>query len=172
MHRSRITLGILVVLSVAGIFVEQCPAARKAPSPPDLTAGGKRDDKQADINLGPTGARGWVWGKHGGSYTSRQILITAVAPDSPAAGVLKVDDVVLGIGAKAFGEDCRRALGQAIAKAEETGKLHLLIWRSGRKMTVTLHLKILGAYSKPGRPTARSPGPLSAKAASGSPRRS
>ena len=148
MHRSRITLGILVVLSAGVVLVEQCPAAGKAPSPPDLTAGGKRDPKQADFNLGPTGARGWVWGKHGGSYTSRQILVTAVAPDSPAAGVLKVDDVVLGIGAKAFGEDARRALGRAIDPAEETGKLHLLIWRGGRKMTVTLHLKILGAYSK------------------------
>jgi len=140
-------LGVLVVLSAA-VLVEHCPAARKLPTPPDLTAGGKRDPKQADFNLGPTGARGWVWGKGGGSYTSRQILITAVAPGSPAAGVLKVDDVVLGIGGKAFGEDCRRAFGRAIDPAEKTGKLSLLIWRGGRKMTVALRLKPLGAYSK------------------------
>ena len=147
MPKPRMILAILAVLSAA-IFVEHCHAACKAPEPPDLTAGGERDPKHADFNLGPTGARAWVWGRHGGSYTSRQILITEVSPDSPAAGVIKVDDVVLGVFGKAFDQECRRAFGQAIAKAEVTGKLPLLVWRAGKKMNLTLRLKVLGDYSK------------------------
>jgi len=130
------------------VLIEDCYAARKAPAPPDLTAGGKRDPKHADFNLGPTGLRGWVWGKGGGSYTSRQILVTEVAADSPAAGIMKVDDVVLGLSGKPFSGDCRRAFGLAIAQAEVTGRMPLLIWRAGKKMNLTLRLKVLGPYSK------------------------
>ena len=148
MRDSRMFLGLLVVLVAAVSSVDDCPAARKPTGPPDLTAGGERDPKQADFNLGPTGARGWVWGKQGGSYTSRQILVTAVAADSPAAGVLKVDDVILGVDGKPFSKDCRRVFGEAIGKAEATGKLPLLIWRDGKKTSVTLRLKVLGPYSK------------------------
>ena len=147
MRKPRMIFGILMVLSAA-MLAEHSLAARAKPAPPDLTAGGKRDPKHADFNLGPTGARAWVWGRHGGSYTSRQILITEVAPDSPAAGVLKVDDVVLGVSGKTFTEDCRRAFGRAIARGETTGRLSLLVWRGGRKMNLTLRLKVLGAYSK------------------------
>ena len=147
MRNSKLILAVLTVLS-AVMFVEHCSAAGKTPTPPDLTAGGERDPKQADFNLGPTGARAWVWGRHGGSYTSRQILITQVAPDSPASNVLKVGDVVLGVNGKPFDSECRRAFGQAIAQAEITGKLPLLVWRTGKKMDLTLNLKILGAYSK------------------------
>jgi len=147
MRKQKVVLGVLAILSMA-VLVERCDAARKAPAPPDLTAGGERDPKHADFNLGPTGARGWVWGRHCGSYTSRQILITAVADGSPADGVLKTDDVVIGINGKEFDSEPRRIFGQAIAQAEVTGKLPLLVWRAGKKMNLTLELKVLGAYAK------------------------
>ncbi len=147
MRKHRKILGLLTVLS-ALMVADYCNAARKAPAPPDLTAGGVRDPKHADFNLGPTGARGWAWGRRGGSYSSRQILITEIAADSPASGVLKTGDVVLGISGKPFDDDCRRAFGLAIGQAEITGRLPLLIWRAGKKMNVTLRLKILGTYSK------------------------
>ncbi|MEE8450308.1 MAG: DUF6288 domain-containing protein [Thermoguttaceae bacterium] len=136
-------LAFAVVLSLAA----EVRALPEPPSPPDLTAGGERDEKSADFNLGPTGARGWVWGWHEASYNSRQILVTRIAEDSPAADVLLVDDVILGIDGKPFTIDARRAFGQAIGTAEETGRLPLLIWREGRKMDVTLRLKVLPAYS-------------------------
>jgi len=148
MRYRNVILGLLVVLVSAAALVDSGRAARKPVGPPDLTAGGERDPKHADFNLGPTGARGWVWGKQGGSYTSRQILVTVVAEDSPAAGVLRVDDVILGVDGKPFTRDCRRVFGEAIGKAEETGELPLLIWRDGKKIGVTLRLKILGPYSE------------------------
>jgi len=123
------------------------PAFAAPPAIPDLTAGGTRTPGTADFNLGPTGARGWVWGKRCGSYDSRQILVTEVAEDSPAAGVLEVGDVILGVHGQPFTEDARRSVGRAIGKAERTGKLPLLIWRDGRQTKVTLALKVLGAYS-------------------------
>jgi len=38
-----------------------CAADNAAPAPPDLTAGGVRDDNR-DWVLGPTGLRGWIYG--------------------------------------------------------------------------------------------------------------
>ena len=45
---------------------------------PDFTRGGKKDDSH-DWKLGPTGARGWVYGWKGQTADARQILVTAVA---------------------------------------------------------------------------------------------
>jgi hypothetical protein len=52
---------------------------------PDLTKGGK-PDKKHDWNLGPTGARGWMWGRSLETTHARQILITKVDKGSPADG--------------------------------------------------------------------------------------
>jgi hypothetical protein len=138
-------LVIGLVMGVSGCWSSQASAA--PPTIPDLTAGGERTPGTADFNLGPTGARGWVWGRRCGSYDSRQILVTEVAEDSPTAGVLEVGDVILGINGQPFTEDARRGFGRAIGKAEETGKLPLLVWRDGQQTHITLTLKVLGAYS-------------------------
>lgn len=124
-------------------------------APPDLTAGGvPNEDPAVTINLGPTGARGWVYHVKIDASDSRQILVTAVDSGSPAAGILAIDDVILGAdgtGANptAFSSDARKSLALAIADAEarEPATLKLLRWRAGVTSTVTLTLQTMGAYS-------------------------
>ncbi len=94
---------------------------RQLPEIPDFTKGGRKNDRH-DWNLGPTGARGWMWGMSLRSDFARQILITKVAPGSPADGVLRVDDVILGINDKKFQSDARIAFGKAITEAEKKRK--------------------------------------------------
>ena len=134
-------------------FIGFSPAAlaqRVAPPVPDLTADGQPDDKH-DWNLGPTGARGWIWGWNRETSSARQIQVTAVAPDSPADGVLEVGDVILGIDKASFDRDARHAFGDAITAAESPegrGRLRLLRWRAGETKTVTLRLPVLGSYTE------------------------
>jgi hypothetical protein len=118
------------------------------PAPPDLTQGGKRDNKH-DWLLGPTGARGWIFFRHEDqTAASRQILITAVEKGSPAEGLLQANDVILGVNGKQFVNDARKNLGHAIAAAEEKdGVLALIRWREGQSTNVELKLPVLGAYS-------------------------
>ncbi len=124
---------------------------------PDFTAGGKPDATH-DWNLGPTGARGWMWGMQLQTDLARQILITQVDAGSPADGILKPGDVILGIGDEPFASDARIAFGRAITEAEKTengGRLHLLRWRpsdaaaggDGETGTVTLQLRVMGTYA-------------------------
>ncbi|MEX1224627.1 MAG: DUF6288 domain-containing protein [Pirellulales bacterium] len=124
-------------------------AARPTPSVPDLTQGGQRDNKH-DWNLGPTGARGWIWGHHLETTNARQILITQVDEGSPAAGILAVGDVILGVDDKLFDNDARKAFGGAITAAETEqagGLLRLIRWRDGERANVGIELPVLGSYS-------------------------
>ena len=121
---------------------------KQMPEIPDLTDGGKMNDKH-DWNLGPTGARGWMWGMRLRTDYARQILITKVDAGSPADGILEVDDVILGVGGKKFDNDARIAFGRAITEAEKKknrGKLKLIRWRKGKTENVTLQLKVMGSY--------------------------
>ena len=57
---------------------------------------------------------------------------------SPADGVLRTGDVLLGVNGKPFADDARRSFGRAITAAEEkTGVLRLIRWRRGRARTST-----------------------------------
>ena len=137
-------VGILCLLiGTAG----RLPAADPAPAPPDLTHGGKRDQNH-DWLLGPTGARGWICGSKGQTAEARQILITAVAAASPADGVLRTNDVILGVSGKPFTDDARKCFARAITAAEEkTGVLRLIRWRDGQSTNVEVKLQVLGTYS-------------------------
>ncbi len=129
--------------------ISQATAQRNKPEVPDLTQGEQPDDKH-DWNLGPTGARGWMWGWRLETSEARQVLVTKVAKGSPADGVLQVGDVILGVGARSFQGDPRRELGSAITLAEcaaGKGSLRLLRWRAGRQSQVTLKLPMLGDYA-------------------------
>ena len=122
---------------------------------PDLTTGGvPNEDPALTINLGPTGARGWVYHVKIDTSESRQIQITEVDAGSPASGKLAANDVILGAdgtGANPsnFTSDARKSLALAIADAEASSPatLKLLRWRSGSTTTVTLTLQTLGAYT-------------------------
>ncbi len=164
MKQKRIMIGVCVWLLLGcvvidGSFVQTnspevtglTPKGQDAmPEIPDFTQGGQKNDRH-DWNLGPTGARGWMWGMRLRTDYARQILITDVESSSPADGILQVGDVILGIDGKAFDSDARIAFGKAITeaeKAENLGFLNLMRWRPGRGGTqnVTLQLKVMGTY--------------------------
>ncbi|NNE93869.1 MAG: acetylesterase [Verrucomicrobiales bacterium] len=124
-------------------------AQRNAPPIPDFTAGDKLDrNAPHDWNLGPTGARGWVYAHRGESTASRQILITDVAGDSPASGVLEKDDVILGLDGQNFDSDARIAFAKKITEAEAgDGKIKVIRWRAGKTEPAEIQIAVLGKYS-------------------------
>ena len=142
----RVSFAALAILILLSAPVMTLRAETKIP---DLTRGGK-PDKTHDWTLGPTGARGWIWGWKGHTTKARQILITEVAEGSPADGVLTKGDVILGVGSEAFDHDARLLLAQAITEAEQEknkGILRLQIWRDGKPSQVELKLPVMGTYS-------------------------
>lgn len=105
-------------------------------------------DAPHDWNLGPTGARGWIYSNRLETTEARQIYVTQVVPGSPADGVLQVGDVLLGVGKQEFSIDPRMELGKAISKAEaQNGNLELIRWRDGNKKEAVVKLAVLGSYS-------------------------
>ena len=116
---------------------------------PDFTRGDQIPDGAThDWNLGPTGARGWMFSRKLETSEARQIYVTRVEKNSPAGGLLLEGDVILGVSGKAFSFDPRTELGKAIGVAEATdGKLALTVWRSGKTATKVLQLRKLGAYA-------------------------
>jgi len=127
----------------------------------DLTKDYKPDTKDLQTkhwNLGPTGLRGWFYREnHRTTSTNkaRQILITEVAPGSPAEKDFKVGDVILGVSGdgnspQPFSSDARITFGKAIgaAEARKPATLSLIQWRGGQTRSVSLNLQTLGAYSK------------------------
>jgi hypothetical protein len=71
-----------------------------------------------------------------------------VAAGSPADGVLRTNDVILGVSDKPFADDARKSFARAITAAEEkTGALRLIRWRDGQSTNVEVKLAVLGKYS-------------------------
>ena len=142
----HVCLGALAIaLALAG---HTMAAATKTPVS-DLTKGGKPDQTH-DWTLGPTGARGWVWNWHGQTTDARQILVTAAASGSPADGVLRKGDVLVGVDGKPFADDARIRLAWAVTEAEKEtggGVLRLVRWRDGRSENVAVKLPVMGTYS-------------------------
>ena len=150
----------LFVLSVAAVTLSIVPVVCGAPKSreklpiPDFTQGGKIPQGSLDVThdwtLGATGARGWVYGSNGRTDEARQILVTKVAKDSPADGVLNSGDVILGIGETPFDADARIELAKAITMAEQEptgGLLKVMRWHAGEIATVGLKLPVMGTYS-------------------------
>ena len=129
----------------------------------DLTAGTNRFavDRTWTYNLGPTGMRGWIdngWPQTPAqdgytAFAPFQILVTHIGTNTPASGILAVNDLILGVRAGAgivpvFTNDARKSLGWAIGAAEAgTGVLSLKRWRAGVITDVSITLPVLGAYS-------------------------
>ncbi len=146
---------VLLSLALAAIIAAPVPAIaagkEKAMAMPDFTKGDTvAKDGPHDWTLGPTGARGWIFTNNGHSAEARQILVTAVAKGSPAAVVLGIGDVILGVEGKSFSGDARIQFASAIGAAETEkggGKLRLLRWRAGKSEEVVVTLPVLGSYS-------------------------
>lgn len=146
----------LIVVLALPLTVFLCSGSLLRAAPPDLTSGGVPDNTRT-VNLGATGARGWIYNdKRAAEITgeSRQILVTEINAGSPVDGVLAVDDVILGADGGgaipvAFSADARRSLALAIADAEarDPGHLTLLRWRAGATTTVQITLRTMGSYS-------------------------
>ena len=100
--------------------------------------------------LGATGAIGWIYSNRMETTDARQIYITKVDKQSPADGVLKTGDVILGVAGKAFSYDPRTEFGKALTAAESDvgkGNLSLIRWRKGKQENVIIKLPVLGSYS-------------------------
>ncbi|MFO8027230.1 MAG: DUF6288 domain-containing protein [Opitutales bacterium] len=145
-------LRVFAILSLTALIAGPASAARNADTTnPDFTKGESIPEGAShDWTLGATGARGWMYSEKLETSKARQIRITEVAEGSPADGVLKTGDVLLGIGDAMFSGDPRVALADALTAAESSdgdGKLRLLHWRDGKKQQVTVELPVLGDYS-------------------------
>jgi hypothetical protein len=126
---------------------------------PDLTKDTQSVDRKLTYNLGATGLRGWIYTKAANNLdaaqgrttlASRQILVTHVGAASPADGVMKLDDVILGVDGKPFGDDARKSIALAIQEAETEargGVLKLTVWRAGQTQDLSLKLAVMGTYS-------------------------
>lgn len=146
MKKMKLTLtAVLTGLALAGSLHAAPPVMPN----PDFTKGEKIPaEVDRDYTLGATGARGWMHSDRLTTTQARQVAITQVAVGSPADGVLKVGDVLLGVAGKAFSYDPRQEIGRALTAAEaKDGKLALTRWREGKTNEVTLNLTVLGAYS-------------------------
>jgi hypothetical protein len=126
-------------------------AGVSAAAPPDLTVPGTVVDTKLTYNLGPTGARGWIYYQKPDAAPvmtrdSRQILVTTIEAGSPAAGILQAGDVIVGVNGGLFNADCRKAFGVAIGEAEagSTGVLNLRVWRAGVTSNMTVPLAFKG----------------------------
>ena len=151
---------IFTKLSLICLMVLPSPLRAQAP---DLTATDLSTLNRAwTWNLGATGMRGWIY--HAWPATMNiddvtlfapfQILVTSVAADTPAAGVLAIDDVILGASAgpgvvPLFTTDARKSMGWAIgaAEARNDGMLSLKRWRAGVTSDVSITMPFMGAYS-------------------------
>ncbi len=140
----------LVLLSTAGFLTPTSVFAQVPDNHiPDFTRGDRiPEDAPHDWNLGPTGARGWIYSSRLETSEARQICITTVEEGSPAHGILHVGDVILGADGKRFSHDPRIELGKAIVAAEASnGSLALTRWKKGDTDQPILQLAVPGSYS-------------------------
>jgi hypothetical protein len=116
---------------------------------PDFTRGDTIPEGAThDWNLGPTGARGWMYSNKLETSEARQVLITSVEAGSPADGILQEGDVLLGVGGRPFRFDPRTEIGRAITAAEtSSGRLVFSRWRDGRRGSATIELPVFGRYA-------------------------
>ncbi len=145
------TLVLTAALASAFFFPAQLKAAGGGGpiANPDFTSGEKIPEGAThDWNLGPTGARGWIYSNKLETSEARQIYVTEVETGSPADGILGEGDVILGVVGEKFSYDPRTELGKAIGQAEAAGgELALIRWRKGKTDTVVIPLEVLGAYA-------------------------
>jgi hypothetical protein len=145
---------ITILITVMAVMA----AGQLFAAPPDLTQS-NTVDRTGTYNLGSTGLRGWIYTRAANNLdasqgrtttASRQILVTHVGTNSPASGVMEVNDVILGVNGKPFDDDARKTLGKAITEAEKTenrGVLKLVRFRAGKTENVQLKLRVMGSYS-------------------------
>jgi hypothetical protein len=146
----RFVFSCVAVCLFLGLAFENVDAQKTKVKIPDFTRGDQiPKGVDHDWNLGPTGARGWMFCEGMTSEQARQILVTEVEKGSPADGVIQVGDVILGVAGKLFSFDPRTELGGAITEAEaESGKLQMSCWRGGKELALSVPLNVIGKYAR------------------------
>ena len=150
---------VLVAISLALLLA--LPSLVRAQAPDLTTTDLTTINRAWTYNLGATGMRGWIYNAWPATmniddvtlFAPYQILVTTVADGTPAAGILAIDDVILGASAGTgavplFTTDARKTLGWAIGDAEAAdGILSLKRWRAGVTTDVSITLPVMGAYT-------------------------
>jgi hypothetical protein len=141
-HTALRTIAAASILSTLWVL----PGSAKGP---DLTDGGAIPKEATHFwVLGASGARGWTYTEKLSTTLARQIGVTDVAKGSPADGVLRKGDVILGVFGEQFSHDARVEFGKALTVAEGAdGALSVIRSREGAVEHVTIHLPVLGTYS-------------------------
>jgi len=154
------TLRLLFLLSLSSLAMAETPKLRELPkhqTPLPIPAHRVWHITQ---NLGPIGARGWIYGSARHTDESREILVKSMEPGSPAHGVLLPYDVIYGAAVppsewisepklQAFNSDARLSLARAITWAESNrgkGELQVLFQRDGQERKATITIPVLGDY--------------------------
>ena len=130
---------VLICVAMTVCFAEELPAGRPYP----------------EFQIGVTG----IWAEipdnpprapKDAPIVKRELLVTKTTEDTPAAGKFQQGDVLVSVNGKSLEiQDPRPVLGTAINKAEGSdGKMTFGIQRGGKKMDVTITLKVIGSYSK------------------------
>jgi hypothetical protein len=95
-----------------------------------------------------------ITGIHARDIAGRtELLVVAVEDDSPASGLVKVDDILIGANGRLFDDpmDPRPAMGYALVasqRAELGGKLTLQLVRQGQAMNVALDIGTAPPYAR------------------------
>ena len=146
----------LLFLSILALGPARVQAKEPPKTPPDLTQDTSAVDRDSTYNLGATGLRGWIYTRPANyldslqgrtTLASRQIFVTHVGAKSPADGVVRVDDVIVGVAGRPFADDARKSLARAIQEAEKEenkGVLKLLVSRGGKTEEVQIKLAVMG----------------------------
>ncbi len=142
---------LALLLTTLGMLSSVHAARKGTMTKPDFTKGDAIPaGASQNWTLGATGARGWIYSNRMETSEARQIHILEVDEKSPADGVLKVGDVILGVAGKTFSYDPRTEFGKALTVAESDagkGNLSLIRWRKGEQENVVIRLPVLGSYS-------------------------
>lgn len=163
LNRSRRLKLATILLGIVGVILTFCPDANAIINKENQGRWTQPTTKDAPdkevpgflVNLGPTGARAVL--------TEKTFIVRYIFKDSPAADLLKVDDVITGVYGKGFSshkfghggskgpygyEGPIMDMGMGIEKAEAgNGKLVLNVTRDSKNIDVTIPLERIGAFS-------------------------
>ena len=146
----------LIVLSVCAAL-----AAGVCPRPAAAEAEGESLQTRIAVTLGPAGTLAWLR-----KSAPDALEVSELLPDSPATGLLKPGDIIIGANGRKFTPydwshgfkfhmgyegpimDIGRAIEESEGNRELKGKLSLAVRRGGETDTVKIQLQPIGCFSK------------------------
>ncbi|TFG87232.1 MAG: hypothetical protein E4H17_03525, partial [Gemmatimonadales bacterium] len=144
----RFSLPVIACLTLALTLALASVAAAAAAAPvkddffrtdelgPGVTLCGK--EYYIPTVFGPTGMNGWI--------LNDTLVVREVENGSPADGIAMPNDIILAVNGQALGESPLKTLGLAIEASERTGRMDLSVMRAGRKESLAIPIRKLGAF--------------------------